>query len=34
MTAPVLEAIDIGKFLGVGAGRFKALNAVNLAIAG
>jgi len=34
MTGPVLEAIDIGKFLGVGAGRFKALNAVNLAIAG
>jgi putative ABC transport system ATP-binding protein len=34
MTDPVLEAIDIGKFLGIGAGRFEALNAVNLAIAG
>ena len=34
MTSTVLEAIDIGKFLGTGAGRFEALNAVNLAIAG
>jgi putative ABC transport system ATP-binding protein len=34
MTDPVLEAIDIGKFLGIGAGRFEALNAVNLAISG
>jgi putative ABC transport system ATP-binding protein len=34
MTGPVLEAIDIGKFLGIGAGKFQALNAVNLAIAG
>jgi putative ABC transport system ATP-binding protein len=30
----VLEAIDIGEYLGVGAGRFQALSAVNLAIAG
>ena len=34
MTNTVLEAIDIGKFHGVGAGRFQALAAVNLAIAG
>jgi ABC-type antimicrobial peptide transport system, ATPase component len=34
MTSTVLEAIDIGKFYGVGAGRFQALAAVNLAIAG
>jgi putative ABC transport system ATP-binding protein len=34
MTSTVLEAIDIGKFHGVGAGRFQALAAVNLAIAG
>ena len=34
MSSPVLEAIDIGKFHGVGAGRFQALAAVNLAIAG
>jgi len=34
MTGPVLEAIDIGKFLGIGAGKFQALSAVNLAIAG
>jgi putative ABC transport system ATP-binding protein len=34
MTSMVLEAIDIGKFHGVGAGRFQALAAVNLAIAG
>jgi len=34
MTGTVLEAIDIGKFHGVGAGRFQALTAVNLAIAG
>jgi len=34
MTAPVLEAIDIGKFLGVGTVRYQALDAVNLAIAG
>ncbi|WP_448033223.1 ABC transporter ATP-binding protein [Bradyrhizobium liaoningense] len=34
MTSTVLEAIDIGKFHGVGAGRFQALTAVNLAIAG
>jgi putative ABC transport system ATP-binding protein len=34
MTGMVLEAIDIGKFHGVGAGRFQALAAVNLAIAG
>jgi putative ABC transport system ATP-binding protein len=34
MTAPVLEAIDIGKVLGIGAVRFKALDAVNLAVAG
>jgi len=34
MIGPVLEAIDIEKFLGIGAGRFQALNAVNLAIAG
>ncbi len=34
MTGIVLEAIDIGKFLGIGAGKFQALNAVNLAIAG
>lgn len=34
MTDPVLEAIDIGKFLGIGAGRFQALDDVNLAIAG
>ena len=34
MTGTVLEAIDIGKFLGIGAGKFQALSAVNLAIAG
>ena len=34
MTSTVLEAVDIGKFHGVGAGRFQALAAVNLAIAG
>jgi len=34
MTGPVLEAIDVGKYLGIGAGRFQALSAVNLAIAG
>jgi putative ABC transport system ATP-binding protein len=34
MTSMVLEAIDVGKFHGVGAGRFQALAAVNLAIAG
>jgi len=34
MTNTVLEAIDVGKFLGVGVGRFQALAAVNLAIAG
>jgi putative ABC transport system ATP-binding protein len=34
MTGTVLEAIDIGKFHGVGAGRFQALAAINLAIAG
>ena len=34
MTGTVLEAIDIGKFHGVGAGRFQALAAVNLVIAG
>jgi putative ABC transport system ATP-binding protein len=34
MTEPVLEAIDVGKYLGVGAGRVQALKDVNLAIAG
>lgn len=34
MTSTVLEAIDIGKYHGVGAGRFQALTAVNLEIAG
>jgi len=34
MTGPVLEAIDVGKYLGIGAGRFQALSAVNLTIAG
>jgi putative ABC transport system ATP-binding protein len=34
MTSTVLEAIDIGKFHGVGAGRFQALASINLAIAG
>ena len=34
MTSTVLEAIDIGKFHGFGAGRFEALAAVNLAITG
>ena len=34
MTGPMLEAIEIGKSLGTGAGKFQALNAVNLAIAG
>jgi len=34
VTAPVLEAIDIGEYLGIGAARFQALSAVNLAIAG
>jgi putative ABC transport system ATP-binding protein len=34
MTKPVIEAIDIVKFLGVGAARFQALRHVNLAIAG
>jgi putative ABC transport system ATP-binding protein len=34
MTDPVLEAIDISQYLGDGAARFQALDAVNLAIAG
>jgi putative ABC transport system ATP-binding protein len=34
VTGPVLEAIDIGQYLGTGAARFQALSAVNLAIAG
>jgi putative ABC transport system ATP-binding protein len=34
MTGPVIEAIDIGQYLGIGAGKFQALNAINLAISG
>jgi len=34
MTAPVLEATNIGMVLGIGAVRFKALDAVNLALGG
>jgi putative ABC transport system ATP-binding protein len=34
VTGPVLEAINIGEFLGAGAGRVQALNGVNLTIAG
>lgn len=34
MTAPVLEAVGVGQYLGVGASRIQALRAVNLAIAG
>jgi putative ABC transport system ATP-binding protein len=34
MTEPVIEAIEIVKFLGIGAARFKALKNINLAICG
>jgi putative ABC transport system ATP-binding protein len=34
MTDSVLEAIDIGQYLGIGASRIQALRAINLAVAG
>jgi putative ABC transport system ATP-binding protein len=34
MTVPILEAIDVVKFLGQGAGRVQALKGVNLTLAG
>ncbi|HXX52438.1 MAG TPA: ABC transporter ATP-binding protein [Xanthobacteraceae bacterium] len=34
MTIPVLEAIDVVKFLGTGAGRVEALKGVNLSLSG
>jgi putative ABC transport system ATP-binding protein len=34
MSGPVLEAIDVGAYLGIGAARFQALADINLAIAG
>jgi putative ABC transport system ATP-binding protein len=34
MTIPVLEAIDVVKFLGAGAGRVEALKGVNLSLSG
>ena len=32
MTAPVIEAVDVVKFLGEGAGRVQALKGVSLAL--
>lgn len=34
MTEPVIEAIDVGKFLGRGAGRIEVLNGVSLSVGG
>ena len=34
MTEPILDAVDVVKFLGVGAGRVEALKGVSLTVAG
>jgi putative ABC transport system ATP-binding protein len=34
MTEPILEAVDVVKFLGRGAGRVEALKGVSIALAG
>jgi putative ABC transport system ATP-binding protein len=34
MTVPIIEAVDVGQFLGTGAGRVEALKSVNLSLFG